>query len=99
MMAQLSGSSISRSRSHTKHVHDLQLPAASRAASSNVISPIMFISFLRSEGGIGLRAFSRCPPSSLGGDRLDGVRRAWLSGRRPAGLLLPLRNEERRHPG
>src|SRR5271157_391973 len=39
-MDQFSGSSISRSRSQTKHVHNLQLPAASRAASSRVISPL-----------------------------------------------------------
>src|SRR5208337_1741714 len=49
MMDQLSGSSISSFRSHTKHVHDFQLPVASRAASSRVISPIAPMWCLRCE--------------------------------------------------
>src|SRR5271157_1396065 len=98
MMDQLSGSSISSFRSHTKHVHDFQLPVASRAASSSVISPIMLIGFLRGGGDVVLRAFSRCSPSSLRVDRLGAVRRTRLSGRLPASAFLPLRNEERRQP-
>ncbi len=43
MIAQSSGSSRSRSRSQTKQLNRLQLPAASLAASSIVISPIVVL--------------------------------------------------------
>ena len=42
-MLQLSESSRSRSLSQTKQVHDFQLPADSRAASSRVNSPNMLM--------------------------------------------------------
>src|SRR4051812_5551951 len=51
MMDQFSGSRRSCFLSQTKQVHDLQLPAIVRAASSKLISPIVTMRYLRRRRG------------------------------------------------